>query len=82
MLERHHTPPFEQSHRTTYRELGNLCPKHHDLVTNKHYSTTDNHDGTWDLHAPANAPADAPADARADTPAEARANAPPDEAAA
>jgi len=70
MLERHHTPPFEQSHRTTYRELGNLCPKHHDLVTNKHYTTTDNHDGTWDLHAPA------------DEAAETRANAPPDEAAA
>jgi hypothetical protein len=55
-LERHHTPPFEQSHRTTYRELGNLCPKHHDLVTHKGYTTSDNHDGTWDLHAPANAP--------------------------
>jgi hypothetical protein len=56
MLERHHTPPFEQSHRTTYTELGNLCPKHHDLVTNRRYTTTDNHDGTWDLHAPAHAP--------------------------
>jgi len=58
MLERHHTPPFEESHRTTYRELGNLCPKHHDLVTNKRSTTTDNHDGTWDLHTPANAPPD------------------------
>jgi len=74
MLERHHTPPFEQSHRTTYRELGNLCPKHHDLVTNKRYTTTDNRDGTWDLHAPAHTPANDQADARA--------NAPPDEAAA
>jgi hypothetical protein len=74
MLERHHTPPFEQSHRTTYTELGNLCPKHHDLVTNKHYTTTDNHDGTWDLRAPAHAPAHAQADAMA--------NAPPGEAAA
>jgi len=70
MLERHHTPPFEQSHRTTYRELGNLCPKHHDLVTNKRYTTTDNHDGTWDLHAPAHTQPDT------------LANAPPDEAAA
>jgi hypothetical protein len=70
MLERHHTPPFEQSHRTTYRELGNLCPKHHDLVTNKHYTTTDNRDGTWDLHAPAHMQPDT------------LANAPPDEAAA
>jgi hypothetical protein len=74
MLERHHTPPFEQSHRTTYRELGNLCPKHHDLVTNKRYTTTDNDDGTWDLHAPAQT--------RQDALANARANAPPDEAAA
>jgi len=57
-LERHHTPPFEQSHRTTYRELGNLCPRHHDLVTHRGFGTTDNHDGTWDLHAPAHAPPD------------------------
>jgi hypothetical protein len=56
------------------RELGNLCPKHHDLVTNKHYTTTDNHDGTWDLHAPAHAPVHTPPDAMA--------NAPPGEAAA
>jgi hypothetical protein len=56
MLERHHTVDFVESQRTTYRELGNLCPKHHDLVTHKHYTTTDNHDGTWDLHPPAHAP--------------------------
>ncbi|MCJ7673386.1 MAG: 13E12 repeat family protein [Acidimicrobiia bacterium] len=62
MLERHHTPPFEESHRTTYRELGNLCPKHHDLVTHRRYRTTDNHDGTWALHAPTGAPANAPPD--------------------
>jgi hypothetical protein len=60
MLERHHTHPHEKSHRTTYQELGNLCPKHHDLVTHKGYTTTDNHDGTWDLHAPGDAPANAP----------------------
>jgi hypothetical protein len=60
MLERHHTPPFEESHSTIYRELGNLCPKHHDLVTHKGYTTTDNLDGTWDLHAPAGAMANAP----------------------
>jgi hypothetical protein len=58
MLERHHTPPFEESHRTTYRELGNLCPKHHDLVTHRGYATSANHDGTWALHAPAHAPPD------------------------
>ena len=52
------------------RELGNLCPKHHDLVTNKHSTTTDNHEGTWDLHAPPDATANS------------RANAPPEEAAA
>jgi hypothetical protein len=67
MLERHHTHPYEKSHRTTYKEIGNLCPKHHDLVTHRGYTTTENRDGTWDLHAPAN---------------DARANAPPDEAAA
>jgi hypothetical protein len=43
-------------------------------VTNKRYTTTDNHDGTWDLHAPAHTPASDQADARA--------NAPPGEAAA
>jgi hypothetical protein len=60
MLERHHTHPYEKSHRTTYKELGNLCPKHHDLVAHKGYTTTDNDDGTWDLHAPADALANAP----------------------
>jgi len=57
-LERHHTFDFVDSHRTTYHELGNLCPKHHDLVTHRGYTTTDNHDGTWNLHPPANAPPD------------------------
>ena len=38
------------------RELVNLCPKHHDLATHRGYTTIDNRDGTWDLHAPANAP--------------------------
>jgi hypothetical protein len=56
MLERHHTHGYADSHRSTYNELGNLCPKHHDLVTHKSYTTTDNHDGTWDLHPPAHAP--------------------------
>jgi len=60
MLERHHTHGYAKSHRSTYTELGNLCPKHHDLVTHKHYTTTDNHDGTWDLHAPPDALANAP----------------------
>jgi hypothetical protein len=62
MLERHHTLDFEKSHRPTYKELGNLCPKHHDLVTHKGYTTTHNHDGAWDLHAPAHAQANAPPD--------------------
>ncbi|MCJ7672539.1 MAG: HNH endonuclease [Acidimicrobiia bacterium] len=66
MLERHHTTDYVESRRTTYDELGNLCPKHHDLVTHRGCTTTDNRDGTWDLHAPADN----------------RANAPPDEAAA
>jgi len=70
VLERHHTLGYEKSHRSTYTELGNLCPKHHDLVTHKGYTTTDNHDGTWDLHAPADGPPDT------------HANAPPGEAAA
>jgi hypothetical protein len=56
MLERHHTHDYVDSHRTTYTELGNLCPKHHDLVTNKKYETIDNGDGTWDLRPPAHAP--------------------------
>jgi len=56
MLERHHTVDFVESQRTTYRELGNLCPKHHDLVTHKGYTVEDHHDDTWGLHAPANAP--------------------------
>jgi hypothetical protein len=64
MLERHHTVDSVDSHRSTYTELGNLFPKHHDLVTNKHdTTTTGNHDGTWDLHAPAHAPPDAMANA-------------------
>ncbi|MCJ7439434.1 MAG: HNH endonuclease [Acidimicrobiia bacterium] len=56
MLERHHTHDYADSHRTTYTELGNLCPKHHDLVTHKKYETIDNGDGTWDLRPPAHAP--------------------------
>jgi hypothetical protein len=56
MLERHHTLDYVDSHRTTYQELGNLCPKHHDLVTHKKYETIDNCDGTWDLRPPAHAP--------------------------
>ena len=66
MLERHHTVDFVESQRTTYHELGKLCPKHHDLVTHRKYTIQDHHDGTWDLHAPPDN----------------RANAPPDEAAA
>jgi hypothetical protein len=62
MLERHHTVEYADSHRTTYQELGNLCTKHHDLVTHKGYTSTDNHDGTWDLHAPPDALANAPPD--------------------
>jgi hypothetical protein len=51
-LERHHTLEFEHSHRTTYRELGNLCPRHHDLVTYRDHAIEDHHDGTWSLRAP------------------------------
>ncbi len=35
LLERHHTLDYARSHRTTYRELGNLCARHHDLVTHR-----------------------------------------------
>ena len=51
-LERHHTHEFSESKRTTYRELGNLCPQHHDLVTHRGHQIIDHHDGTWDLRAP------------------------------
>ena len=39
-------------------ELGNLWPKHHDLVTHKKYETIDNGDGSWHLRPPAHAPPD------------------------
>jgi len=60
MLERHHTVDFVESQRTTYRELGNLCPKHHDLVTHRRFTVEDHHDGTWGLHVPADNRANAP----------------------
>ncbi len=52
MLERHHTHEYAEGHRTTYRELGNLCPRHHDLVTHRKYTVEDHRDGTWSLRAP------------------------------
>jgi hypothetical protein len=52
MLERHHTLDYVDSHRTTYKELGNLCPKHHDLVTHRGYAIDEQRDGTWGLRAP------------------------------
>ncbi len=52
MLERHHTLDYAKSHRTTYHELGNLCPRHHDLVTHRSDAIEDHHDGTWSLRAP------------------------------
>jgi hypothetical protein len=60
MLERHHTVDFVDSQRTTYLELGNLCPKHHDLVTHRRFTVEDHHDGTWGLHVPADNRANAP----------------------
>ncbi len=51
MLHRHHTDPFARSGRTTYRELGNLCTRHHDLVHRLGYRIKAHADGTWDLHA-------------------------------
>jgi len=60
MLERHHTVDFVESQRTTHRELGNLCPKHHDLVTHRRFTVEDHHDGTWGLHVPADNRANAP----------------------
>jgi hypothetical protein len=55
-LERHHTLDYAKSKRTTYRELGNLCPRHHDLVTHRGHEIVDHHDGTWGVRAPAHAP--------------------------
>ncbi len=51
-LHRHHTEAFARSRRTTYRELGNLCPRHHHLVHDEGYEIVVDADGTWDLRAP------------------------------
>ena len=51
-LHRHHTEAFARSQRTTYRELGNLCPRHHHLVHDEGYEIVVHADGTWDLRAP------------------------------
>jgi len=52
-LHRHHTEAFARSRRTTYRELGNLCPRHHHLVHDEGYEIVVDSDDTWDLRAPA-----------------------------
>ena len=52
-LHRHHTEPFARSRRTTYRELGNLCARHHHAVHDEGYEIVVHDDGTWDLRAPA-----------------------------
>lgn len=52
-LHRHHTAPFARSRRTSYRELGNLCARHHHLVHDEGYEIIVQSDGTWDLRAPA-----------------------------
>ena len=51
-LHRHHTAAFATSGRTTYPELGNLCPRHHHLVHDEGYEIVVHDDGTWDLRAP------------------------------
>ena len=51
-LERHHVDNYAKSHDTSYGNLGNVCPLHHDLVTHKGYEVVIHDDGTWDLRAP------------------------------
>ena len=51
-LHRHHTEHYADTHRTTYRELGNICDEHHDLVHHRDHRIVDHHDGTWSLRAP------------------------------
>ncbi|MFO7589322.1 MAG: hypothetical protein R6X23_00290 [Acidimicrobiia bacterium] len=50
-LHRHHTEAFARSRRTTYPELGNLCPRHHRLVHDEGHEIVVDADGTWDLCA-------------------------------
>ena len=50
-LHRHHTEAFARSRRTTYPELGNLCPRHHHLVHDEGHEIVVDADGTWDLRA-------------------------------
>ncbi|HUV10352.1 MAG TPA: hypothetical protein VMX12_05195, partial [Acidimicrobiia bacterium] len=67
-LHRHHTETFVRSRRTTYRELGNLCSRHHHLVHDEGYEIIVEADGSWDLHAPTQTADDRapPADVRED----------------
>jgi len=55
-LHCHHTTPHARSRRTTYRELGNLCSRHH-LVHDEGYEIVVDVDGTRDLRAPPGAAA-------------------------
>ena len=51
-LEGHHIEDFAPNRVTSYRVVGNLCPEHHDLVTNHGYTIETNPDGSWTLRAP------------------------------
>lgn len=51
-LEGHHVDDFATSRRTSYDNVGNLCTRHHDLVTHRGYTITVNPDGSWSLRAP------------------------------
>ena len=55
-IQRHHTDEFAEHHRTAYDVLGDTCPDHHHLIHHNGYGVTDNHDGSWSLRPPAQAP--------------------------
>jgi hypothetical protein len=51
-LQRHHVEEFAEHHVTSYRVLGWICPRDHDLVTHRGYAIQVHDDGTWTLHPP------------------------------
>jgi hypothetical protein len=51
-LEGHHVDDYATSHDTSYKNVGKICPLHHDLITHKGYEVVIHDDGTWDLRAP------------------------------
>ena len=51
-LEGHHLHGFATHRRTSYDDVGNVCPEHHDLLTHRGYSVDVDPDGFWRLRAP------------------------------